>query len=78
MNEEIRKAIQHIISYCWQDEMNDYLEQDEEGQRNHVFCDMVLLDEWLNSPPVLTPEILAAAVEDDNPEAAERIRNSMC
>jgi hypothetical protein len=50
MNEEIRKAIQHIISYCWQDEMNDYLEQDEEGQRNHVFCDMVLLDEWLNRP----------------------------
>ncbi len=46
--EDARRAIEALLRYNWDDEVEDYSEQDDEGQAGHILNHMVLLRNWLH------------------------------
>lgn len=42
------EAIQRLVDYNWADEERDYLEQDLDGRRRHIFLDLLTIKRWLD------------------------------
>lgn len=41
------ESLDRVVDYCWESEKRDYDEQDAEGQDNHIFRDLEILNEAL-------------------------------
>ncbi len=48
MDNSVREAMQRILNYNWADERADYEDQREEDRNNHIFNDLVTVQEYLN------------------------------
>lgn len=54
-------ALEQVIAYSWNDEMNDYEEQDPEDREGHVFEHLVTLDNMLRGVNLSTRDYLKPA-----------------
>lgn len=52
MDEKILKTMRKIVDYLMPDELRHYKECDKEGQKNHIYKDLVKIDEYLNKEGV--------------------------
>ena len=46
---KLKKAIQNIVDYSWDDERNDYADrlEEKESVKTHIFVDLVALDNFV-------------------------------
>lgn len=49
MNRQELQALHDLVEYSWVDEREDYHSQDDQGQANHIFRDLVILRAYLDS-----------------------------
>lgn len=47
MNEEQRKALEAVLQYNWNDELNDYIRDENDSREVHVLRHLVTLDNLL-------------------------------
>lgn len=41
-------ALSNVVRYLWEIEQADYDEQDDEDKAGHIYCDLVILDSYLD------------------------------
>ena len=65
--DELREAIQAVVSYVWEDEMDDYRSnrQDIGDPTTHIFHPLVALFNWINGTDE-DPDRLVDEEEEDN------------
>jgi hypothetical protein len=45
--DNVADAMAAVIEFFWMDEAKDYLARDREGQKEHIFNEMLTVRQWL-------------------------------
>jgi hypothetical protein len=52
LSEDVRQALAAIVEYDWASELKDYADNYPECQGDHIFENLVIVDNWLNAADV--------------------------
>jgi hypothetical protein len=68
--EDVPRALAAIVEYDWTSELEDYADNYPECQGDHIFENLVLVDNWLNGTDVAPEAYLQnnPAIAKDNLE----------
>jgi hypothetical protein len=67
LSEDVRQALAAIVEYDWASELKDYADNYPECQGDHIFENLVIVDNWLNAADV-APETYLEDTPGNNHE----------